>query len=254
MCPEPAISAWRLGPNTYVLRQSLCTSFEGPFMYMLFGDDYVLLEDTGDGGIPITTAVSDIIDEWLAERGQESIELIVANSHAHGDHVQGNAALSTLPYATLVGTSISDVSSFFAISDWPNDVGSVDLGGRVLDIIPIPGHQAAHIAIYDPEEQLILTGDTLYPGRLYISDFAAYQASIDRLVDYLSTRDVCWVMGTHVEMTQTAGVDFQFGADQHPDEHPLQLTLDHLLELQSGVSAMNTPSYEVHDDFIIYPL
>jgi len=41
-------------------------------------------------------------------------------------------------------------------------------------------HEAAHLAFYDAETQLLLTGDTLYPGRLFIDDWTAYQASVAR--------------------------------------------------------------------------
>ena len=63
-------------------------------------------------------------------------------------------------------------------------VPQYDLGDRVLDIIPIPGHQPAGIAIYDRRTAILLTGDTFYPGRLYVRDQAAYVRSIKRLVDF----------------------------------------------------------------------
>ncbi|HZO12706.1 MAG TPA: hypothetical protein VFB62_05600, partial [Polyangiaceae bacterium] len=114
---------------------------------------------------------------------------------------------------------------------------------------------SAHIAIYDRRHELLLTGDTLYPGRLYISDFAAYQASTQRLADFVATNSVQWVLGTHIEMTTTPMQDFAPGASQHPNEHALELTSQHLTELNDAVQAMgNSPSYQEHADFIIYPL
>jgi hypothetical protein len=128
-------------------------------------------------------------------------------------------------------------------------------GGRVIDIIPIPGHQNAHIAFYDRQTGILFTGDSLYPGRLYISIFSEYVASIDRLVDFTDDKPVCWVLGTHIEMSNTPGVDFPIGSTYHPDEHPLQLTRAHLLELHTAIHAMNGQAqYEVHDEFIIFPL
>jgi hypothetical protein len=155
----------------------------------------------------------------------------------------------------VVGFSQSDVAAFFGISNWPEDIVQYDLGGRMLDIVPIPGHQSAHVAIYDHGSGVLLTGDTLYPGRLYIDTYGDYVASIHRLVDHTASRTVCDVLGTHIEMTNTPGVDFPFGADAHPDEHPLPLTYDHLVELRDALDAMGgVPSLDVHDDFIIYPL
>lgn len=253
-CGEPEIQVHVYDEDTYILRQSLCTSFEGPFMYLLFGEDRVLLEDTGDGGIPIAQTVYGIIDEWLAASGRASIELVVVNSHAHGDHVAGNPMFEGMPDTTVVTPSVAGLSDYFGIDDWPTQSVEFDLGGRIIDVIPIPGHQTSHIALFDRNEGLLLTGDTLYPGRLYIADFDAYVASIHRLVDTVPEADVCHVLGTHVEMTQTPGEDFPFGADEHPDEHALQLEWDHLVELRDAVDAMDVPQIEAHDDFIVYPL
>jgi len=253
---EEPVFVWAYADDTYILRQSLCTSFEGPFLYLFFGDDKVLLEDTGDGGIPIQETVQAIIDEWLVAHGKTSIELIVMHSHSHGDHVAGDDQFQGQPNTTVVGTSLSAVTSFFGISNWPNENVTFDLGNRVLDVIPIPGHQQTHVALYDRRHQLLLTGDTLYPGRLYISDFAAYGQSTSRLTAFVEAGNpATWVLGTHIEMTTTPQQDFEFGADAHPNEHVLQLTTAELIELDDAVQAMGgTPQNEPHDDFIIYPL
>ena len=250
-----AIFVWKYADDTYILRQSLCTSFEGPFLYLLFGADKVLLEDTGDGGIPLQSVVQGIVDEWKAAHNDTSLELVVAHSHAHGDHVAGDSQFQNQPSTTVVGTGVSAVQAHFGIGSWPTQIVSYDLGNRIVDVIPIPGHQSAHIALYDRRHELMLTGDTLYPGRLYISDFTAYKASTQRLVDFVATNPVQWVLGTHIEMTTTPTQDFPFGASQHPNEHALELTSGHLTELNDAVQAMgNTPSYQEHPDFIIHPL
>jgi len=253
---EDPIFVWQLADDTYILRQSLCTSFEGPFLYLLFGEDKVLLEDTGDGGIPLQATVQGIIDAWLAAKGKASIELVVAHSHGHGDHAGGDGQFQGQPDTTVIGTSAASVQAFFGISSWPTEVVTYDLGGRILDVIPIPGHQTAHVAFYDRRHELLLTGDTLYPGRLYIQDFPAYVASVRRMRDFVEAgSSVTNVLGTHIEMTTTPGDDFPFGADQHPNEHVLQLDAAHLFELDDAVQAMGgSPTLEVHDDFIVYPL
>lgn len=252
---EPLIQVHQYNANTYILRQSLCTNFEGPFIYLLFGEDKVLMQDTGAGGIPIAATVYGIIDDWLAAHRRPFIELIVTHSHSHGDHIAGDGQFVGQPNTTVVGTSVSAVIDFFGINDWPNETVTYALGGRTLDVIPIPGHQAAHVALYDRQTDLLLTGDTLYPGRLYIFNWNAYTSSIARLVGFTEANGVAHVLGTHIEMTNTRGDDFPFGATYHPDEHPLQLDLIHLIELNEAIQAMNDrPVYQVHDDFIIVPL
>ena len=90
--------------------------------------------------------------------------------------------------------------------------------------------------------------------RLYISSFDQYVASIDRMLTYLADEEVCHVLGTHIEMTDQPGIDFPFGADEHPAERELTLSFQHLVELRDAVAAMDTAQQEVHDDFIVFPL
>ena len=254
---EPKIQVHAYDANTYILRQSMCTDFEGPFIYLLFGQDKVLMEDTGASAnppIPLQRMVQRIIDRWLTSHGQASIQLVVAHSHAHGDHVAGDGQFAGKPNTTVVGTSVNSVKTFFGITTWPTQIVSYDLGGRIVDVIPIPGHETAHIAFYDRNTKLLLTGDTLYPGRLYISDFPTYMQSIQRLVDFTSVNEVSHVLGTHIEMSAVAGQQFPIGSTFHPNEHVLQLSPDHLVELLNGLIGMQgSPHIQTHDDFVIWP-
>jgi glyoxylase-like metal-dependent hydrolase (beta-lactamase superfamily II) len=158
----------------------------------------------------------------------------------------------------VVGHSPEEVAAFFMVKDWPNQIVPFDLGGgRVLDIIPSPGHQPAEISFFDRRTRLLLMGDELYPGRLYIptADFKAYQATIDRVADFTATQRVAWILGNHIEMTRTPGRDYALHIPDHPHEHRLELPYSSLLELRKAVDAMGElPRLEVHDDFIIYPL
>ena len=252
---EPQIQVHQYNANTFILRQSMCTNFEGPFIHLLFGEDKVLMEDTGAGGIQIADTVYAIIDQWLFDNGKASIELIVAHSHAHGDHIAGDGQFAAQPNTTLVGLSPTAVASFFGITHWPEEIVEYDLGGRVLDVIPIPGHQVASIALYDRQTGILFTGDTQYAGRCYIFDsFTDYHDSVQRMVDFVADKPVVWVLGTHIEMTNTPYQDFPFGSTYHPDEHSLELRREHLQELLEGVEAMaDAPFVDAHRDFIIVP-
>jgi len=254
---EPQTQTQRYGRDSYVIRQSVKTNFEAPFLYLLFGKDRVLLLDTGAGGLKIRPAVDAAIDQWLAEHHRKSIPLVVAHTHGHGDHRQGDPEFRERPDTTVVGLSAPEVAAFFQVTDWPNQIVDFDLGGRVLKVIPTPGHQPAHIMIWDPKTRLLLTGDTLYPGRLYVpvNMFGDFKASIDRVVAFTRTHPVRWVLGAHIEMTRTPGKDYPDLARSHPDEHSLELPYKDLQALQAAVRKMgDTPVRDVRSDFIVTPV
>ena len=256
--PEPEMQVQRYDGNTYVVRQSIATNFEGPFIFLFFGKERVLQLDTGAGGLRIRPTIDKVIAEWLQANGQKSIQLVVAHTHSHRDHIAGDEEFTGRPDTTVVGHSPEEVAAFFKVHDWPTEIVPFDLGGgRVLDIIPSPGHQPAEISVFDRQTRLLLMGDELYPGRLYIpnADFKAYRATIDRVADFTATRQVTWILGNHIEMTRTPGRDYAMHIHSHPAEHRLELPLASLFELRKAVDAMGElPRLEVHEDFIIYPL
>jgi len=253
---EPEVQIQQYDRDTYVIRQSLRTNAEGPFLYLLFGSERALLLDTGAGGLKIRPSIDAAIARWLAAHHRTSIPLVVAHSHSHDDHHQGDAEFRDRPDTAVVGLTPQDVAAFFKVANWPNDVVTFDLGKRTLDIIPTPGHQPAHIMIFDERTRLLLSGDSLYPGRLYVPSnmFAEFRASIDRVVAFTKRRRVAHILGAHIEMTNVAGKDFVLGTQQHPNERLLQLPYSALLSLHASVSAMgDTAVRDVHDDFIVFP-
>lgn len=66
-----------------------------------------------------------------------------------------------------------------------------------------PGHNEAAITFHDAYTELMLTADTVYPGRLYVEDWPAFRATIDRLIAFAETHPVSHVLGCHIEMTTT---------------------------------------------------
>src|ERR1700722_7340713 len=88
---EPQMQIQRYDDDTYVIRQSIRTNFEGPFLYVLFGSDRALLIDSGAGGLKVRPTIDRVIAEWAARHHRTSIPLVVSHSHSHGDHHQGDA-------------------------------------------------------------------------------------------------------------------------------------------------------------------
>lgn len=224
-------------------------------MYLLAGDTGAILIDTGAtssaSSFPIRTTVQGLLDAYELANGLPDLDLTVAHSHAHGDHWQGDAQFFGQPNTTVVGTSQTSVRNFFGITTWPTQVVTYELGNRTLEIVPCPGHHSTHIAFYDRETGALFTGDTFYPGYLFISNLTQYKASIARLVAFTATRPITDILGGHIEMQTTPGVWYPYGTVYQPNERELPLNLDHLLELDTALLSIFGPTTEIHDDFII---
>ncbi len=259
-CMElPEWQVHEYNPDFYILRQSGCTDTEMPFLYLFFGKDRGLLWDTGSRNGNLAPAFQRVVHNWLERNHRSSIPVIVMHSHSHGDHVFGDAAIQALNDPAIpiefVPAKVEDTKAFFHIASWPDGLGSVDLGGRAMDIVPIPGHDVVSIALYDRRTGVLLTGDSLYPGRLYIRDFAAFQASTERLIRFIKSKPVAHVLGNHIEESRTPFLDYPIGSIYHPDEHVLDLSYSTLLELEDGLEAMHgKPRRMAMRDFTIWPL
>jgi glyoxylase-like metal-dependent hydrolase (beta-lactamase superfamily II) len=255
-CPEtPAFRVHEYNPDFFILRQSGCTNFEKPFLYLLFGEAGAMLVDTGAKQADVAGAVGQVMERWSARRGGRSISLVVVHSHGHGDHIAGDAQFKGRDNTTVVEASPAALAAFFGLHGWPESSASYSLSGRIVDVIPIPGHEPASIAIYDRRTGVLLTGDTLYPGRLYVRDGPAFAASIQRLVAFTRETPVSHILGAHVENTRTPYVDYPEGTTYQPDEHALELGRAHLLELDDALAAMRgTVVRRAFRDFTIWPL
>ena len=174
---EPLVQVHALDEHTYVLRQSLQTHYEGPFVFLLLGNTGALMIDSGataDGEKwPLRQVVDGIITDWLVAHPARSYSLTVAHSHGHGDHTAGDAQFSNRANTSVVPASLEGMKNFFGFTNWPNEPVFFDLGGRILRVIAGPGHEEAAAIFYDPWTGVLFTGDTVYPGRLYVVDMPA---------------------------------------------------------------------------------
>lgn len=261
MPPCREIPDWQVheyNPGLFLLRQSPCADYEKPFIFLFFGNDRALLLDTGSTKGTLGPAVQRTVKQWLARNNRTSIPLTVAHTHAHGDHVAGDAELQALTDpampVTVIKADVEATKSLYGIGAWPDDIGHLDLGGRILDAIPIPGHNAVSVALYDRETAILFTGDSLYPGRLYVADFPAFQASTERLVRFTKDKPVAHILGNHVEQTTIPFLDYPVGTIFQPSEHDLALSRGALLELADALSAMNgVPRRQSLRDFTVWP-
>jgi glyoxylase-like metal-dependent hydrolase (beta-lactamase superfamily II) len=255
------IPEWQVheyNPNFIIMRQSPCTDYEKPFIFLFFGKDKAMLVDTGSRNGNLTPALQLVVKDWLQRNGRTSIPLIVTHTHEHEDHTWGDKELKALNDPampiTFVPSEVEATKRFFGINNWPTDIGQVDLGGRVLDVIPIPGHSKVSIAFYDRNTGVVLSGDTMYPGRLYVQDFPAFQASVERLIAFTKGKPVAHLLGNHIEETSTPFLDYPVGTMYQPNEHELAMPRGELLALDEALVAMHgTPKRLALRDFSVWP-
>ena len=215
---DPPIEVYAHSGTSFILRQNMCLSFEAPFMYLLLGDDSALLIDTGASESPEEFPLYDTVRPLVGDK-----PLLVIHSHGHGDHRGADGQFEGIEGVTLVRFDAQAVVNTFAINDWPEGEGVIQLGDRELTVIPIPGHQEESLAIYDPQTQWLLTGDTVYPGLIYVKDWQDYRDSIARLARFSEKHEVSMVLGSHIEATHRQGEYYPIGATFQPDEAPLPI-------------------------------
>ena len=251
---DPALEVYRFDANTYILRQNKCVNFEAPFIYVLFGQQKAFVLDTGATADPNQFPLYETVRSLVTRRNQPEPGILVVHSHSHGDHRAADPQFLGKPGVTLVEPNARAVREYFGFSAWPLGVARIDLGGRVLEVIPAPGHQDEGIAVYDSQTGWLLTGDNLYPGRLYVRNWNEFQSSISRLVGFAKTRRISAVLGAHIEMSR-AGKLFEAGSTYQPDEASLALSLEDLSRLDQDLrDAGHEPKEIVTTRYVVVPI
>lgn len=254
---EPLVQVHALDEHTFVMRQSIKVHYEAPFVFLLLGNTGALLIDTGategQETWPLRATVDRIIGDWLAVHPRDSYSLTVAHSHGHGDHIAGDSQFAGRENTVVVPTDVAGVRDFFGFTNWPDESVSFDLGGRVLSVIGGPGHQEAATIFYDPWTGILFTGDTVYPGRLYVVDMPQFLSTIERALAVVASVPVSYLMGCHIEMSASPGKDHPRGSTSHPGEPPLEMLPGQLVRLhERAVSIAGAPGVHGYDDVIIY--
>ena len=247
--PQDALQVHIYEPQTFILRQSPCATFEANFIYLLIGSDKALLIDTGAVADPKEMPLAKTILELLPEKDHKKVPLLVAHTHRHLDHRAGDPQFASLPSVQIVPIDLEGVRAFFGFTNWPNGTAHVDLGGRTVDVIPTPGHNETHVAFYDNRTGILFSGDFLLPGRLLIEDAAAYRESALRVSEFLKTRPLTYILCGHIELN-TAGQAYRFGSHYHPNEHRLELARADLTALPAAFENFNG-FYARHPNYIL---
>lgn len=194
---------YQMRPGVFAIYEP--RQFEEVISYLILGNKRALLFDTGLGVGKISAVVS----------GLTPLPVIVVNSHTHFDHVGGNAEFQEiwnqdLPYTlTNARGGLNDYSrdalspqrvcgelpkgvssNTFTTRPWRathnlKDGETIDLGSRKLQVLFTPGHTPDSLCLIDRKNGLLFTGDTYYPGPIYLfvpeTNLAAYASSVHKL-------------------------------------------------------------------------
>jgi glyoxylase-like metal-dependent hydrolase (beta-lactamase superfamily II) len=194
---------YRIEPGVLAIAEP--EQYQEVISYLILGRDRALLFDTGLGLVPIRPVVEELT----------SLPVTVLNSHTHYDHVGGNAEFTDLlamdtdytranargfPGDAVAGEVRAAAfcrrpagfdSASYAIRPYGptryiRDGHRIDLGGRSLEVLHLPGHTPDAVGLVDSAAGILWTGDSFYlaPIWLYVpeTDIDGYSSSVDRMV------------------------------------------------------------------------
>ncbi|ODU71217.1 MAG: hydrolase glyoxylase [Novosphingobium sp. SCN 66-18] len=251
---DPRVQVIQYNEDTFILRQNVCVHWEAPFTYLLFGNKGALLIDSGATAeahlYPLRETVDAIIARIGQVRGWRDIPLTVACTS--GEDVAQNQGLRQFagrPSTTVVPTPLAVMKQHYGLAaSWPAGTGRIDLGGRVIDVIPTPGTHKDGVSFYDPYCDFLFTGDLLYPGKINIGNDRDFLASLERLKAWTGSHPVKWIMGGHIEMMFVPGKAYPRFATYKPYERVLEMVpavLDEAIQYAREIQG--------HDRMLIRP-
>lgn len=178
--------------------------------FWILGEKKDILYDTGMGISSIKAA----IDFIRKKEGLPNHEIVVLNSHAHLDHIGGNAEFDTVHMLEDAWT-IRTVSAGINAGEWVEYYGAllpdpapqppvgfdprthavkglskdklrfltdgelIDLGNRQIRVIKSSSHTSADLLLHDAKQQLLFTGDAFTPISFLVSDLKRFEQDVE---------------------------------------------------------------------------
>ena len=153
--------------------------------FLLEGKDKALLIDSG----------MTLPDARTLAEGVTSLPLELLNTHADPDHISGNAAFDRCymhPEEEAAYRQNKGTGTVVPVKD--GDV--LDLGDRPLRIIHIPGHTPGSIAILDEKARVLISGDSVQGGGIFMfgegRDMRKFAESMKHLAEYADRFDTVY--------------------------------------------------------------
>lgn len=226
---DPRVQVVQYNEDTHVMRQNVCVHWEAPFTYLLFGNKGALLIDSGATAnaahYPLRETVDAIMVRWAQARGRGKVPLTIAMTSGEDlAQNQGLVQFAGRPDTTIVPKPLAAMKDFYGLTaSWPSGTGTIDLGDRVIEIIPTPGTHKDGVTFYDPYCDILFTGDLLFPGRINISNDDDFVASLERLESFASAKPVKWIFGGHIDSMFVPGRTHRRFMTYKPYERVLEL-------------------------------
>lgn len=161
------------------------------FNLMLFGvNSYVVYDPVEKQAAIIDPGIVDpreteAIDNFLKKNQLKLVAVI--NTHLHIDHAVGNGILKSkynvdvMAHAddSFLGDNLVEQARQFGlpfkqenagVNRYLKDGDVIEIGAGKLEVIHVPGHSPGGIALYDKEDNFLISGDTLFEGSIGRTD------------------------------------------------------------------------------------
>lgn len=181
--------------------------------FVVAGETSAILIDTGAGGVNLRQAVLSLTN----------LPVRIVNTHSHFDHISGNSAFD-MRFAHPMEIASLAKAGYEAL---PVSTGNgFDLGGRILQVVGLPGHTPGSIGLWDAQAGVLFAGDVVAKNRpVFLSmDGASLEAYI-RTLQYILTLEHT-EDGGHLSRVFCSHGDLECGLD----------TVRKLLALAEGYS------------------